>query len=185
MQGQNSNTTLKPAGQLSVFFRSAKGVMPVTARHGPMRFPRKWVAVWVSLLVIVAAVAPWEHCEIGPPRGGPRMPPDDLPACDYCAIVGCMEDRPEADVWPWRLRDPMPVLPIPLRPPDPDATLNLKAVLDRLYDNGRYANDIDTGPPEPGLSPDDAAWAAQFLPAPGNCPCEPSRVHCWHHYMGA
>jgi hypothetical protein len=99
-------------------------------------------------------------------RGGPRMPPDEMPTCDYCAVVSRVEERPEAGVWPWRLRDPMPVVPIPLRAPDPDASLDLKAVIDHLYDRGRYANYIYAGPPEPQLSPDDAAWAAQFLPRP-------------------
>jgi Protein of unknown function (DUF4058) len=98
-------------------------------------------------------------------RGGPRMPPEDLPTCDYCAIVGRMEDRPDAGVWPWRLREPMPALPVPLRTHDPDATLNLKAVLDHAYDDGRYGNYIYSGPPEPRLSPDDTAWATQFLPS--------------------
>lgn len=60
----------------------------------------------------------------------------------------------------------MPKLPIPLRVPDPDATLDLKAVVDQVYDGGRYGNYIYSGPPEPLLAPDDAAWAAQFLPAP-------------------
>ncbi|MCE9560712.1 MAG: DUF4058 family protein [Planctomycetes bacterium] len=97
-------------------------------------------------------------------RGGPRMPPAELPTCDYCAIVSRMEERPEAGVWPWRLRDTMPVLPIPLRAPDRDVTLDFKAVIDRLYDEGRYANYIYSGPPEPRLAPDDMTWAAQFLP---------------------
>jgi hypothetical protein len=99
-------------------------------------------------------------------RGGPRMPPEELPTCDYCAIVSRIEERPQAGVWPWRVRDPMPVLPIPVRAPDPDAWLDLKAVLDQVYDGGRYANYIYTGPPEPRLAPDDSAWAAQFLPPP-------------------
>ncbi|WP_439630709.1 DUF4058 family protein [Gemmata sp.] len=97
-------------------------------------------------------------------RGGPRMPPSELPTCDYCAIVSRVEERPEAGVWPWRVRDPLPVLPVPLRAPDPDATLDLKAVVDRVYDEGRYANYVYGGPPEPRLAPDDAAWAAPFLP---------------------
>lgn len=97
-------------------------------------------------------------------RGGPRMPPDELPTCDYCAIVSRMEERPTAGVWPWRVRDAMPVLPIPVRAPSPDATLDLKAVLDRVYDSRRYANYVYAGPPEPRLAPDDDAWAAQFLP---------------------
>jgi hypothetical protein len=101
-------------------------------------------------------------------RGGPRMPPAELPTCDYYAIVSRVEERPRAGVWPWRVRDPMPPLPIPLRAPDPDARLDLKTVLDQVYDGGRYANYAYAGPPEPRLAPDDdAAWAAGFLPSHG------------------
>jgi hypothetical protein len=98
-------------------------------------------------------------------RGGPRMPPDDLPTCDYCALVSRVEERPRAGVWPWRVRDALPVIPIPLRGGDADATLNLKAVLDQVYDGGGYHYLAYTGPPEPRLAPDDAAWAAQYVPA--------------------
>src|SRR5205085_5843516 len=79
-------------------------------------------------------------------RGGPRMPPDELPTCDYCAIVSRVEERPSAGVWPWRLRDPIPLLPIPLRAPDADATLDIKAIIDQMYDGGRYAKYIYSGP---------------------------------------
>ncbi len=99
-------------------------------------------------------------------RGGPRMPPQDLPTCDYCALVSRSEDRPTSGVWPWRVREPMPVIPIPVRKPHPDAQLDLKAILDRVYDGGRYANYIYSGAPEPQLSPDDAAWAVGLVPKP-------------------
>jgi hypothetical protein len=97
-------------------------------------------------------------------RGGPRMPPDELPTCDYCAIVSRVEDRPKAGVWPWRLRDSLTPIPIPLRIPDQDVTLNLKAVIDQVYDGGRYGTYIYSGLPEPRLAPDDASWAAAFHP---------------------
>jgi hypothetical protein len=97
-------------------------------------------------------------------RGGPRMPPDNLPTCDYCAVVSRVENRPQAGVWPWRLRDPMPSIPIPLRASDPDARLDLKSVIDRVYDGGRYGAYIYSGLPEPRLSPGDSAWAAAFFP---------------------
>jgi hypothetical protein len=94
------------------------------------------------------------------------MPPDDLPTCDYCAIVSRVEERPRAGVWPWRVRDPLPKLPIPLRAPDADAWLDLKTVVDQVYDAGGYARYTYKGPPEPRLAPDDDAWAKGFLPAP-------------------
>lgn len=98
-------------------------------------------------------------------RGGPRMPPDEMPTCDYCALVSRVEERPTAGVWPWRVREPIPILPVPLRAGEPDAALDLKTVIDRVYDEGRYQNYIYRGAPEPRLAPDDATWAAQFLPA--------------------
>ncbi|MHB1562069.1 MAG: DUF4058 family protein [Isosphaeraceae bacterium] len=39
----------------------------------------------------------------------------------YMAIVARAERRPDADVYSWPLRHPLPVLPIPLRAPDPDS----------------------------------------------------------------
>ena len=98
-------------------------------------------------------------------RGGPRMPPDDLPTCDYCAVVSRVEERPRAGIWPWRLRDPMPVVPIPLRAGESDAILDIKAVIDQLYDVNGYQYFSYSGPPEPRLAPDDAAWAAAFVPS--------------------
>ena len=50
--------------------------------------------------------------------GGPRLPLEDLPACDYYAMVARPEDHPQAAVWPVRLRDQLPTIPIPLRPPN-------------------------------------------------------------------
>jgi hypothetical protein len=97
-------------------------------------------------------------------RGGPKLPLDGLPPCDYHALVKRTEAWPRIGIWPWKLREPMPPIPIPLREPDPDAKLDLKAVLDRVYDEGGYADYIYPGPPEPRLSDEDAAWAAGFVP---------------------
>lgn len=98
-------------------------------------------------------------------RGGPRMPVDGLPRCDYCAVVGRVEDWPRVGIWAWHLRDSLPVIPIPLSDGDPDAQLDLKAILDQVYDGGCYGDYIYAGPPEPRLAPDDDAWAKGFLPA--------------------
>ena len=48
-------------------------------------------------------------------------------------------------------RDPLPVLPIPLRESDPDARLDLQAALHHVYDAARYGNYIYEGTPQPAL----------------------------------
>lgn len=98
-------------------------------------------------------------------RGWPRLPLDDLPDCDYYALVSRVEMRPKVGIWPIRLRDSLPVIPIPLRAPDPDARLDLQAILHRLYDAAGYADDIYAGQPQPPLHPADAVWANEILSA--------------------
>lgn len=94
---------------------------------------------------------------------GPRMRfAGPLPACDYYALVSRMQARPRADFWPIRLRDPLPVIPIPLREPDPDASLDLQAVLHDVYDAARYRTFIYESPPQPALTAADDAWAREL-----------------------
>jgi hypothetical protein len=107
---------------------------------------------------------PTHLVEIDLLRGGPRMPMEDLPDCDYYVLVSRSETRPDVEVWPLRLRDRLPVIPIPLRAPDADAQLDLQQVLHRLYDTAGYEDYIYTGMPRPPLHPDDAIWAQQFIP---------------------
>ncbi len=98
-------------------------------------------------------------------RGGPRMPMQDLPACDYCVLVSRAQARPDAGVWPLRLRDPLPTVPVPLRSPHADARLDLQQILHRIYDAAGYEDYIYLGQPQPQLNAEDAAWARQFLPS--------------------
>lgn len=107
-------------------------------------------------------------------RGGEPMPAPDRPPCDYSVVVSRAERRPEADFWPIGLRDPLPVIPIPLHGPDRDATLDLQALLNRVYDAGRYARDVYGGRPQPPLRPADEAWAARLLEGVENGPRPPS-----------
>ncbi len=97
-------------------------------------------------------------------RGGPRLPWDALSPCDYYVVVSRASERPEAGFWPLRLRDPLPVIPVPLAAGDTPASLNLKQILDRVYDSAGYGFYIYRSAPEPALSAEDAAWARQFLP---------------------
>ena len=96
-------------------------------------------------------------------RAGPRMPFDLLPECDYYAAVSVVEARPSIPIWPIRLREPLPVIPIPLRAEEPNASLDLQNALHRAYDSARYGSYIYDGNPEPRLNPADTAWARPFV----------------------
>ena len=98
-------------------------------------------------------------------RGGGPMPAPDRPECDYSVVVSRAERRPEADFWPIRLREPLPVIPVPLRSPDRDATLDLQELLHRVYDAGRYAHYVYEGRPKPPLLPEEEEWARPLVPA--------------------
>jgi len=50
----------------------------------------------------------------------------------------------------------LPVIPIPLQDPHPDAELDLQAVLHRVYDVAYYRDSIYDGSPWPPLSDADA-----------------------------
>jgi hypothetical protein len=98
-------------------------------------------------------------------RGGPRLPLADLPECDYYALVARPEEHPRVAVWPIHLRDRLPTIPIPLRPADCDATLDLQAALQRAYDAAGYRHYVYDGSPAPPLPEVDHAWAAERLRA--------------------
>jgi hypothetical protein len=97
-------------------------------------------------------------------RGGPRLPVEDLPECDYYAMVSRGEERFSAGLWPVQLPDRLPVIPIPLRPPHGDARLDLQKILHRIYDAAGYEDYIYLGQPQPRLTQDRASWAKQFVP---------------------
>lgn len=103
------------------------------------------------------------YVEIDFLRGGPRLPLDQLPKCDYYVLVSRPAHRPRAGVWPIGLRDSLPEVGIPLREPDDDIKVDLKAVLDRVYDSARYENWIYDTPPSPQLSAEDSRWALEIL----------------------
>ena len=93
------------------------------------------------------------------PMGKPKPP-----RADYYALVSRADRFPKASVWAFTVRDPLPNLPIPLKPADGEVVLSLRGCLDRAYDDAGYQNRFDyTKPPAVALRADDAAWAAELL----------------------
>jgi hypothetical protein len=97
-------------------------------------------------------------------RGGARLPVDGLPECDYYVMVSRADERPNVGLWPIRLRETLPVIPVPLRPGDAEAKLELQQLLNRVFATAGYQFYIYRSSPQPSLSPPDAEWARQFLP---------------------
>jgi hypothetical protein len=63
------------------------------------------------------------------------------------------------------LQDTLPTIPVPLREGDPDAVLELQAVLNAIYDEAGYDLSIDytQPPPPPALSDADIEWMYKRL----------------------
>lgn len=98
-------------------------------------------------------------------REGKRVPMQQpLPPTAYFVLLGRAENRPVTEVWPLTVRDPLPVVPVPLLLGDADVSLDLSLALTTIYDLLRYDLAVDySQPPEVPLHPDDAAWAAERL----------------------
>jgi Protein of unknown function (DUF4058) len=101
-------------------------------------------------------------------RGGERPRLErPVPPAPYYVTLSRVNRRPYVDVWPIQLWEKLPVLPVPLLDPDPDATLDLSAVTAAVYERGAYALLIDyhRPPPPPALSDTEAIWLDEHLRA--------------------
>jgi hypothetical protein len=99
-------------------------------------------------------------------RGGKRPgrevnePPLDT---DYILLVNRYRAEGEgrvSEIWPVALNEPLPLLPIPLLPPDPDVVLDLNEAIRSVYARGGYERRINyqSPVPPPELRPEMAAW---------------------------
>jgi len=83
---------------------------------------------------------------------------------DYRILIDRAKSRPHAKLRAFDVRQPIPVIPIPLLPKDPEPTLDLNDVLHALYERARYDLLLDyRKPPVPPLNDEDAAWARAIV----------------------
>jgi hypothetical protein len=96
-------------------------------------------------------------------RHGIRMAYDcKLPKTnyDYIAMVSRTYQRQMCEVWPIGIREPLPVLPVPLQRRGRDVPLDLGKALRTAYERARYELRIDYRfPAIPPLEQEDAEWA--------------------------
>ena len=105
------------------------------------------------------------YVEIDLLRGDARMPVEGLSDCHYCVMVCRSHRRPEVELWPMALREPLPRIPIPLKPEHADAVLDLQSLLNQQYDAAGYDDYIYGGQPRPPLYSDDDIWAKSIIAA--------------------
>jgi hypothetical protein len=90
--------------------------------------------------------------------------PEDGHSSHYRILASRSDLRPRADLYPFNLREPIPRFPLPLLPDDEEPVVDLKKLIDDIYDRAGFDLAIDyRQPPTPPLSDEDAAWAATVL----------------------
>ena len=103
--------------------------------------------------------------EIDLVRRGRRLPMASAwPDSPYYLLVCRKREAPRCSVWPAFFDQPLPPIPIPLAPPDPDITLSLQPLMEAVYARSHYDRDIDYRRPlDPPLTADQAAWLEDRL----------------------
>ncbi len=98
------------------------------------------------------------------------------PPPDYIVLVNRGWARGSSggrwQLFPVMLRQPLPVIPVPLREGDTEARLDLQFALNRAYDGGPYRRGaVDySRPPHPPLKNEDLSWAREQFSRATNVP---------------
>lgn len=109
--------------------------------------------------------APVHWVEIDLLRAGER-PAEVAGQSDYYALLKRAELADEFDVWYFNLRDPQPVITVPLTAEYPDVVIDLQSAFATTYDR-YYAARLEyrEAPPPPRLQPADLSWVVGRLDA--------------------
>jgi hypothetical protein len=108
--------------------------------------------------------------EIDLVRRGGRIPLEGhMPVAPYYVFLSRFTRRPVTEVWAIALRDQLPVVPVPLLPPDEDVPLDLQVAVNACFELVGYERLINYNdlPPPPPFSQDDAAWIQEQLQETG------------------
>jgi Protein of unknown function (DUF4058) len=82
----------------------------------------------------------------------------------YRILVSAEEKRPQADLYDFNVQDLIPCFLLPLRAEDICPLVDLRSLLDGIYDRSGYGFVIDySQPPIPALAESDLEWIHQWL----------------------
>ncbi len=84
----------------------------------------------------------------------------------YRILVSRSEQRPKADLFAFNLSDAIPTFALPLLPGDDEPIVDLKALIETIYDQGSYDLRLNYGQiPAPALTRGDRDWVEAVLGA--------------------
>lgn len=108
---------------------------------------------------------PTNLVEIDLLRSGTRLPlPEPVPREPYCVMVSRVASRARCEVWPFKLTDPLPTVPVPLGGADRDAILDLNRTFKTVHTLFGYDLDVhyERGPEIP-LEAEQLNWAQRMV----------------------
>jgi hypothetical protein len=76
-------------------------------------------------------------------RAGDPLAPFLPQQSDYRILISRSQTYPQGEAYLFSVRDPIPDIPVPLRPGDPEPTLSLNELLHGLYERAGYDLTID------------------------------------------
>jgi Protein of unknown function (DUF4058) len=101
-------------------------------------------------------------------RSGEPMPMLKAKLSDYRILISRSSLRPQAQLYPFNLPQPIPPFNVPLRGDESEPILELQPLLHSIYDRARMELAIDyQQSPTPKVNTEDWNWMQQFIaPAP-------------------
>ncbi|KYC36409.1 hypothetical protein WA1_42650 [Scytonema hofmannii PCC 7110] len=98
-------------------------------------------------------------------RTGNPQPILGLVRSDYRILVSRSDNRPEAELYPFNLRDPIPVFQLLLQPQDEEPIVNLYEILQEVYEEAALDLVIDySQQPIPPVTEETFRWIQTLLP---------------------
>lgn len=104
------------------------------------------------------------YIEIDLLRAGEPMPLEQQVISDYRVLVSRGWTRRKAHLYAFDLRAPIPDIPLPLQPNEPEPLIPLNQILHDLYTRARFDLQIDySRPPVPALPEQHAEWGQALV----------------------
>lgn len=97
-------------------------------------------------------------------RLGELLPIVGMINTGYRILVSRSYRRPDADLYTFVLKEPIPVFPVPLREGELESVVNLQTLLNEVYERTRFNLAIDyLQPLKPAPPPEEETWIREIL----------------------